>query len=154
MKVFKDRQGKQWEISITVGTIKRVKDILGINLLDAVSTDLLDTIRTDPVFLCDLLYAICKPQADRDGVTDIDFGEGLAGDSIADATDAFLSELVDFFPQSQRNLLRKALAKVEQAEKQMTETLDQQIDKILDQKIEAQVTDFTNSFGEQQEKSE
>lgn len=154
MKVFKDRNSKSWEISITVGTIKRVKDILGINLLDAVSTDLLDQVRTDPVFLCDLLYVICKPQADRDGVSDIDFGEGLAGDSIADATEAFLSELVDFFPSSQRNLLKKALAKVEKAEDQMMAKLTENLDNMLDSKIEAQVTNFTSNLSKQPEKSE
>ncbi|MFA6805222.1 MAG: hypothetical protein WCR17_04525 [Candidatus Methanomethylophilaceae archaeon] len=148
MKIFKDVNGKEWQISITVGTIKRVKDLMDVNLIDAVSTDLIDKMKSDPVFLCDILYAICKPQADKDGVSDIEFGEGLVGDAIASATDALIGDLVDFFPASQRVILRKALAKIEAAEKQMTEMMDQKIDAMMDSEIEKRVRSFTESFGQ------
>lgn len=154
MKIFKDVNGKEWTISITVGTIKRVKDLLNVNLIDAVSTDLIDRMKSDPVFLCDILYAICKPQADKDGVSDIDFGEGLAGDAIASATDALIGDLVDFFPSSQRMILQKALAKIENAEKKLTETMNQKIDAMMDDEIEKRVKSFTDSFGQLPGKSE
>lgn len=154
MKIFKDVNGKEWTISITVGTIKRVKDLMNVNLIDAVSTDLIDKMKSDPVFLCDILFAICKPQADKDGVSDVEFGEGLVGDAISDATTALIGDLVDFFPQSQRTILQKALAKINTAEKKMTETMNQKIDAMLDSEIEKRVKSFTESFGQLPEKSE
>jgi len=147
MKVFKDNKGRPWTIDITVGTIKRVKDLLGINLIDAVSSDLLEKLKSDPVLLCDILYAICKPEADKQGITDIEFGEGLAGDAIEHATEALIEDLVNFFPSRQRTMLQSALAKIDKAEKQMMDAAMAKFDKELDKEIEAKVTDFLNSFG-------
>ena len=70
----------------------------------------------DPVLLVDLLYCICKVQADAAGVTDEEFGAGLAGDSIQAATDAFLDELIDFFPLGKRQILRRAWTRLQEAE--------------------------------------
>jgi hypothetical protein len=33
MKTFVDNMGKTWTVTVNVGTIKRVKDLLGINLV-------------------------------------------------------------------------------------------------------------------------
>lgn len=154
MKTYKDCTGKEWGVSVTVGTIKRVKDLIGVNLLDAVSTDLIDKMRSDPVLLCDILYAVCKPQADADGVSDEAFGESLAGDAITSATEALLDEIVDFFPSSQRTTLRKALTKIEAAEKQIQAQMEAQVDAMMDEEIAKRVKDFTENFGALQENSE
>ena len=54
-------------------------------------------------------------------MTDDDFGSSLAGDSISEATRAFLDELVDFFPGARRLFLKKA---VDLARKYETENLE------------------------------
>ncbi|MBQ6473453.1 MAG: hypothetical protein IJJ33_15815 [Victivallales bacterium] len=72
----------------------------------------------DPCLLCDILYAIHQPEAGKLGITDTQFGEALAGDSIEEATDALMNELIDFFPNRQRReLLTQAMkqAKLEEA---------------------------------------
>ena len=35
-----------------------------MNLLEAVEGKLLERLVADPVLLCDMIYALCKPQAD------------------------------------------------------------------------------------------
>ena len=112
MRAFKDRLSREWSVEINIGTLKRVRGLLNINLLDVVGGQLLETLATDPEQLCNVLYVICKPQADAKGITDEQFGEGMAGDAISSGTDALLEELADFFPQPRRGLLQTAIAKL------------------------------------------
>lgn len=116
MKTFIDNKGREWKLEINVATVKRVKTLIGTNLLEAVHGDLIKDVTGDPVLLVDLLYCICKVQADAAGVTDEEFGAGLAGDSIQAATDAFLDELIDFFPLGKRQILRRAWTRLQEAE--------------------------------------
>lgn len=50
---------------------------------------------SDPVQLADVLYCLCKVEAEARQVSDEDFGRGLAGDAITLAADAFVEELID-----------------------------------------------------------
>jgi len=116
MKTFTDNAGRTWTVTVNVDAIKRVKSLLAVNLLEAVEGKLLEKLISDPVLLCDILYCLCKPQADAAGVKDEDFGRAMAGDAIEAATTAFLEELADFFPGQKRQLLHKALAKLRRLE--------------------------------------
>jgi len=117
MRRFTDTKGRTWDIELNVRQMKRVRDILGIDLVNiistgkdgAVATDTLDRVANDPILLVDILWVLCEGQAKSAGVTDEDFGSSLAGESIAEATRAFLDELVDFFPGARRLFLRKAV---------------------------------------------
>ena len=73
--------------------------------------DLVTRLSTDPLLLGDVLFAICKPQADQQEINDETFAEGLAGDSIDEAIKALVDALVAYFPESRRRLLRKAAEK-------------------------------------------
>ena len=129
MRQFTDTKERVWEVELNVRQMKRVRDILGIDLVNviqagkdgAVATDTLDRVANDPILLVDILWVLCEGQAKAAGVTDDDFGSSLAGDSIADATRAFLDELVDFFPGARRLFLKKA---VDLARKYETENLE------------------------------
>ena len=128
MRQFTDTKGRVWDVELNVRQMKRVRDVLGIDLVNviqagkdgAVATDTLDRVANDPILLVDILWVLCEGQAKAAGVTDDDFGSSLAGDSIADATRAFLDELVDFFPGARRLFLKKA---VDLARKYETENL-------------------------------
>lgn len=108
MQKFVDRAGRIWIVDIDNTTLRRVKTLTGVHLLEAIDGDLITRLSTDPLLLGDVLYAICKPQADQQQITDEAFGEGLAGNSIDDATGALLEALINYFPESRRRLLRKA----------------------------------------------
>lgn len=117
MRQFTDTKERVWDVELNVRQMKRVRDVLGIDLVNviqagkdgAVATDTLDRVANDPILLVDILWVLCEGQAKAAGVTDDDFGSSLAGDSISDATRAFLDELVDFFPGARRLFLKKAV---------------------------------------------
>lgn len=112
MHAFKDKLGRDWSVVVDLNTVKRVRGLLSVNLLDVVGGDLLKQLATDPEMLANVVYAVCKPEADAKGVSDEQFGAGLVGDAIALATDALLEELADFFPQPRRGLIQNALKKL------------------------------------------
>ena len=129
MRQFTDTKERVWDVELNVRQMKRVRDVLGIDLVNviqagkdgAVATDTLDRVANDPILLVDILWVLCEGQAKAAGVTDDDFGSSLAGDSISDATRAFLDELVDFFPGARRLFLKKA---ADLARKYETENLE------------------------------
>ena len=117
MRQFTDTKERVWDVELNVRQMKRVRDVLGIDLVNViqavrdgtVATDTLDRVANDPILLVDILWVLCEGQAKAAGVTVDDFGSSLAGDSISDATRAFLDELVDFFPGARRLYLKKAV---------------------------------------------
>lgn len=114
MKCFTDNAGRSWTIAINVDAIKRVRGLLDVDLLEIVEGKLIEKLIRDPVLLCDVVYAVCKPEADTKNVTDEDFGRAMAGDAIEHATKALLEELVDFSPNPrERAILGKVLEKAQ-----------------------------------------
>jgi hypothetical protein len=118
MKTFNDNSGRSWTIEVNVATVKRVRSLTGVNLLEVVEGTLIERFIRDPVLLCDVVYAVCKPQADerQPSVSDEEFGRAMAGDAIELATTALLEELVSFSP-SPRD--RKNLGRVLEAAKRV-----------------------------------
>jgi hypothetical protein len=98
MKQFTDNAGRTWTIAINVDAIKRVKGLLEVNLLEVVEGTLIERLIRDPVLLCDVVYVVCKPEAEEKHVSDEDFGRAMGGDAIEHATTALLEELVGFSP--------------------------------------------------------
>lgn len=98
MKCFTDNAARSWTIAINVDAIKRVRGLLDVDLLEVVEGKLIEKLIRDPVLLCDVVYAVCKPEADAKVVSDEEFGRAMAGDAIEHATKALLEELVDFSP--------------------------------------------------------
>jgi len=120
MRTFQDSAGRTWTIAVNVDAVKRVKALLGEDMLDI--EHFFPRLLADPILLCDTLFAILKPQAEAQNVTDIDFARAMAGDAIAHARKTLVEDYVDFFPDaSQRELLREALARYGELTLQMKE---------------------------------
>lgn len=128
MKTFNDNAGRTWTVSLNVDAIKRVRSLVDVDLMQAVGGKLLERLTTDPVLLCDILYAVCKAECDARNVTDEDFGRALAGDAIDAATTALLEELVDFFPQAKRRVLGKAMGKLKSLQARALEVAELRLD--------------------------
>ena len=98
MKTFKDKDGRDWQIELTIGAARRVRDLLGVNLLELDKGDppLLTQLGTDEMLLVDVIYCLIKPQADAAEVTDEMFGCSLDGEAVWSACNAFYAELIDF----------------------------------------------------------
>ena len=149
MHIFTDNKGRKWDIVLNVNQMKRVRAVLGIDLvnvitLDAkgeVKVDLIDRIANDPCLLVDILCVLTEKQAASLGVKDIQFGESLAGDAIEDATKAFLDELVDFFPGAKRLFLQKAVTLARKYTLEMTSALEKALS---DPELEKRVAQSMN----------
>jgi hypothetical protein len=129
MRSFKDNQGRQWSVDINVTTIKRVRGLTGEDLMQVIEGTLIEKLIRDPVLLCDVVYAICKPEADTRSVSDEEFGKAMAGDAIEAATTAVLEELVGFCP-SPRD--RANLGRVLQATRKVMDRARDLVEKKLD----------------------
>ena len=83
---------------------------LSEDLLDV--KQVLERLMIDPILLCDVIYCVCKPQADAEKISDVDFAQAMAGDSIAHAKTALVEELVNISPDPRdRENLGKAIEK-------------------------------------------
>ena len=131
MHSFVDISRRTWEVAINVTAVKRIRGLLGIDLYALVDDGFksLSKLVADPVSLADVLYCLCKDQADKQSISDEDFGRALAGDAITQAADAFVEELIDFFPDARaRASLRKAI----EAGKTVRDKVLSHAEKILD----------------------
>ena len=113
MKTFTDNAGRTWTVTINVDAVKRVRTLANVNLLDVLDDGckLLAELHDDPVLLVDVLYCICKPEADAQHVSDEEFGRAMSGDAILQASTALLEELSDFFPNARQRAAMKELLK-------------------------------------------
>ena len=100
---FKDNEGRTWELRMNFGAAKRVKSLLGINLLSPLEgaepegDPLLTKLAGDDMMVIDVIFAIIKPQASERGITDEEWAAAMGGDAMLEAHDAFYREYVNFF---------------------------------------------------------
>lgn len=118
MPRFLDCKGRPWQVDITVTTLKRVRSALNIDLAAIFENEakVLQQLTTDPVMLCDVLYVICQAQAEAQKISSDDFGEGLAGEALAQAVDAMTGALIGFFPKDRAAVLKKVTDKANEVQ--------------------------------------
>lgn len=134
MKTFTDNSGRTWTLAITVDAIKRVQSLVKVNLAQILSPQrestlpLLTELQADIVLLCDVLFALVKPQAESQQISDEQFGQALGGEAIASAHNAFWEEMISFFqklPHGQATVA--AILKHEELVKQSVKTVTDKI---------------------------
>lgn len=113
MHAFPDTQGRTWTIQINVTAIKKVRALLNLDLFKLIEDGLkpLSQLLADPVQLTDVLYCLCQEAAQALQISDEDFGRAMGGDALLHASEAFVEELIDFFPDARtRASLKQVLA--------------------------------------------
>jgi hypothetical protein len=153
MRTFNDNAGRTWSLTLSVWTVKKVRDLLGVDLLDlggeAATRDkpgLLFRLIADPVLLVDVLYVVCRDQADSAAITDEQFGRAMGGDAIDAATKAFLEELADFTPSPRdRARARKVIATTWAMIEKAQDVLDAKAEKELPAAVESALSALGNS---------
>lgn len=100
MHSFKDTDGRDWPFAINVLAVKRVRAVVGVDLYGLVDDGFrgLAEFLGDPVKLVDVLWVLCEAEALKRQVSPDDFAAAMGGDSLERAADAFVAELIDFFP--------------------------------------------------------
>lgn len=137
MRTFKDARDHTWTLAMNMDAVHRVIAVAGVNLSEAGDGDLIAQLSQNMVLFAHVLYAMCKPEADAQNMSDADFAKGLSGDVIETATATFLAELTDFFPRSRRELIKKAVGKMETIQKLAAERLGERIDQMDAEKVVA-----------------
>lgn len=139
MRQFADKNDATWELNLNINTVKLVRALLGIDLLDLRAGDppLLTRLGTDIILLVDIIFVLVKKQAEERGVSDVMFAELMSGEAFQAASTAFYQELVDFFralgrkdqAQALEYQMKLMIAAVDKIEKKILEI---DIDKLLD----------------------
>lgn len=116
MKTFKDMAGGEWELSLNFAAVKRVKDLLGIDLLSIdKATDgqqpLMTVLETDITKMVEVVIAILRPALKVKDMADSAFEELIDGDTLTQMHDAFWDEVLAFYQSLRRNDLAKAVEK-------------------------------------------
>lgn len=116
MPKFKDRNGKDWSVNLTVASLKRVDEQAEFDLLNLLDENLngLAALYDNPIKLVEVVYAICEPQIEAAEMTPEEFGESFAGQSLHDAAEAVVEATAAFYQSpKQGEILRAMKAKVE-----------------------------------------
>ena len=155
MRQFKDNAGRTWTVDINVATLKRVRGLTGVDLMQVIEGTLIEKFIRDPVLLCDVVYAVCKTEADAAKVSDEEFGKAMAGDAIEAATGAVLDELISFCPspRDRANLGRvlQATNRVMEKARDVTEkrietlTSESELDKLVNRLLETSGSSSTSA---------
>ena len=113
---FTDRHGQTWDLTLTVGGVRRVESETGIAILDVLERpEILADLTMDPMKLCSVLHAILMPQLDERGVSEDDFANMLDGETLERAIDALGGALAGFFVRrGMRETATALLAKLNQ----------------------------------------
>lgn len=118
MSKFKTTDGREWVVAVNVGTVKRVREATGVNVLALISDQAAITDAfSDDVKLAEVIVSLIRPQLETAGVSDDQFFSAIDGTVIENATEALLAEVANFFPEPRRTVLLTAMAKVQTAMK-------------------------------------
>lgn len=98
--VFKDPDGREWRIRLTVGLADRVKDETGVELGDESDSDWLALLFSRRRKCVEVMWCLCEKQAAADGITPEDFAHQFDGVTLRAAGRALAAAWADFFPGS------------------------------------------------------
>lgn len=126
MHQITDTKGRDWNLNVNVGSIRRVKARTGVDLLmfmepkenekgekeeEAVLLKLFE----DPFLLTGVLAALCEPQMEERKVGQSDFEESFTLDTLMTALNVLSDEVFDFFPKPRREVYRAQKAAIDKA---------------------------------------
>lgn len=123
MHIFKDPDGREWQLKLDFNAVKLVRSLINVDLL---KQEDLSKVASDSVLLCDLLYCLCREQCNKREMSDVAFGEMLT-ECFEPAVEAYMLELVDFFQRLGRKSLATLIQKQMTTFKKMEDLVQQRI---------------------------
>lgn len=116
MHTFKDNEGREWQLRLTIGVAQRVLDACGVNLLEPERSTtpgdppLLTKLGTDEFLMARVIAAMLAKQMEAADLDADDVFEAFDGDVTLQIQNAFYAELQDFFRKRGRAERAKAVA--------------------------------------------
>lgn len=145
MKTFIDGQGRTWALRLVVSTIDAVRQDAGVDLLEILGGDLMDRL-DDPVTLARVAYAICKTEAERQGIDRDSFVDAISGDVIDRLSESLVDAIVDFLPESKRRL---AVPAVKMYREMRKELMDQAVENMKPELIQEAIEELKDELSRQ-----
>lgn len=154
MNCFKDRNGDQWTLDINVGSARRVKAETGFDILNALAfengsarLDGIDALSVDVELLVNVLYSLCKSQAEKKGITPDGFAELFDGESVECATDSLIREIINFSQPLKRRTLLLIYEKMTSFRAKMAKEMEKKLESDeLEEELERRLSEqFTNT---------
>lgn len=117
MATFTDKKNGTWEIDLTVATIRRIKSLAGVDLLQIGEGERPLFVRLVDDFELQgaVLWATIEPQARERGIEPEQFANLLGAKNANQAIKLFRKELADFFRDLERLADAEAVEGIEQA---------------------------------------
>jgi hypothetical protein len=157
MPSFKDCESRSWDLRIDVDVIRRVRTVFSIDLARALADpETIDRLTRDIVLTIDVIYEICRPVAEKIGVTAELFGRSLAGDALGHAVTAFEEALVEFLPESNRRATARRILEAGKAlQNQTALRITNAMDKgLLEMGIQEQLTSLDQMIEKAMQRNE
>lgn len=155
MQVFKDNASRDWSLSLNIGTAMKVKEQLGVDLLQPEVGDipLLTRLGSDELLLAQVIATLLESQFELHKVDAEQIYQSFDGPTFARAHEAFYKELIDFFQSRGRTdratAVRKQMEMIQAGVTAATTKLDNlDVDGMIETAMMSGVT-----FGESPEAS-
>lgn len=103
MGKYIDAKAREWDIKLTIGACKRIKQEFDFDIFksDGESNAFL-TLSGNYYLLIDVLWILCESQAKERGVSVEDFVEAFTGDAIDSCLEGVAIAYSDFIPNKTR----------------------------------------------------
>jgi hypothetical protein len=134
MATFKTLDGKQWLVEMNYLTVKRVRDLCGVNVLDICNLDkeTLSGWVADDLKVLEVICAIVRPQLAALDMADEEFFAACDGGVLKEAVERLVDQVSDFFQEPRRGLVKKVIAKLRETERKMEMAAERAIDTALE----------------------
>lgn len=144
MKTFQDNQGQTWTLQLTLGKVRRLRESLGLDLLNPTHyLQVLNSLTDRLAFV----FLLIQPEAEKLKIDADAFEDRLQGDEIAfNASKAFLEETESFF----QKLGQKPMAALA---RKGIETMDVGLARLSDQMESGDFDSLLSSLTGQTEKT-
>ena len=126
---FKDTKGREYKLRITIPRLRWIRDEIDVDLG---KKDTFVALSNNPIDLVNVLYMLVKEQADKHGISDIEFGESMDGDTLHEAWEAFSDAYLSFCPSHQAELLRKLMAAASKTEHLSTLEVEHRLNQLVE----------------------
>jgi hypothetical protein len=120
-----------------LGDHNRCVDKVGIDLTRVFDkeSDVIANLWDNPIKLIDVVYAVCQPQCEARGMTDIQFGESFSGQCIEDSYACLMTALADFFPNRRGAILKDLTTKITRAADALTTKVEADMQEITSETL-------------------